>query len=300
MDESYVSFKDMKKRIIFIGAGKVAWHLSYALNKKGYVISGIASRKKSSAEKLAGKFAVECTTNPESIVKDADIIFITTPDSEIKKVVTNLCKNGVLRKKQLIIHTSGLMSIKILDCVKKSGALPLSMHPIYSFSSRSLSKDLLSGVWFILEGDSEAIEQGEKIVRMLGGKSFIIEGEKKSLYHLALVFASNFFVGVEDMAVELLLSCGIEKKDVLELIKPLVQVTEKNIWEKGTTGALTGPVERGDIETIKKHLELLSKQKQSFKKTYLELCKHLLKMVEEKGNIEKENIQAMRKMLNDK
>jgi len=287
----------MKKKIVFVGAGKVAWHLSHILRNKEYLICGVSSKKKSSAKTLASRFNANFTTKPEVIVKDTDIIFITTPDSEIEKVVKNLCTKKVLRKKQLVIHTSGLLGTKILDCVKKFGSYALSMHPAFSFSSRSYKKNELSGVWFVLDGAPEAIKMGERIVRSFGGKSLVLESGKKPLYHLALVFASNFFVGLENMAIDLLLKCGIKKKDAAKLIKPLVEVKEKNIWERGTHKALTGPVERGDIETMKKHLVLLSKHKRSFKKTYKELSKHLMSMVEKRGEIEREKIELMKEFI---
>ena len=287
----------MKKRVVFIGAGKVAWYLSHALHKKDYIISGISSRKKASAKKLAVRFFAEFSSHPEDIVENADIIFITTPDSEIKRVVQALCKKKVLRKKQLVIHTSGLLSARILDCVKKYDSLPLSIHPTFSFSSRSFNENKLTGVWFVLEGDAVPIRLGKRIVRDLNGKSLVIESSEKSLYHLALVFASNFFVGIEDIAIDILKECGIKKRDAVKLIKPLVEVTQKNVWEKGTQEALTGPVDRGDIETIRKHLKLLSKHARSYKKAYLELSKHLIKIVEEKGEVGKEKMRLMKKTL---
>ena len=287
----------MKKRVVFIGAGKVAWHLSHALHKEGYVISGISSRKRSSAKKLADKFGCDFTIRSEKIDNNANIIFITTPDSEIEKVAQTLCKEQVLRKKQIVIHTSGLLGTKILDCVKNYGAFALSMHPTFSFSSRTFSKDILTGVWFVLEGDGESIRLGKRIVRDLGGQPLVIASKKKPLYHLALVFASNLFVGIEDLAIDILIRCGIERKDALKLIKPLVEVTQKNVWERGTQKALTGPIERGDVETIKRHLALLKRHKKSFDKTYKELSKHLLEMVEKKGKVGKDKIRLMKKTL---
>lgn len=288
----------MEKRVVFIGAGKVAWHLSCAMSKSGYAITGIASSKQSSARKLAEKLGAKWATEPENIIKEADIIFITTPDSEIEKVAVDLCQKNVIRKKQLFIHTSGLLTSKVLKCIRKHGGLTLSMHPAYSFSQRSFSEEILSGIWFILEGDSTSIELGKEIVGRLKGKMLVIDPEKKPLYHLALVFASNFFVCIEDMAVEILLKCGIKKGDALKLIKPLIEVTKKNIWEKGTTDALTGPIERGDIDTIKKHLTLLVKGNRSYNKIYREISKHLLKMVEQKRNIKQDNINTMKEILN--
>ncbi len=289
----------MKGKVTFIGAGNVAWNLSHALHESGYRISGISSRKKSSAKKLAAKFRCAFTTEPTHITQNSDIVFITTPDSAINEIVTALCAEKSLNRNQLIVHTSGLLSVKAMHCVKKCGAIPLSMHPAFSFSSPLFKKNEFKGVYFVLEGSSTAVEKGKRIVRNLGGKSIIIARGMKPLYHIALVFASNLFVGIEDMAVNLLSQCGIEEKDARNLIKPLVEVTEKNIWEKGTLKALTGPVEREDVETVKKHLSTLTKYEHAYKKVYTELSKHLVTMVEKKGEVDKKTLWIMRKMLSD-
>jgi len=289
----------MKKKIVFIGAGKVAWHLSCALSKKGYAISGIASRKKLSAKKLADKFNTAWSDKPEEIVKDADIIFITTPDAEVRGVVQNLCSRRVIKRKQLVIHTSGVLGVREIKCVEKFGALALSMHPGFPFSSKSYKKDELRGVFFVLEGSKKAVRIGKEIVHKLGARSLMIEEKSKAIYHLALIFASNFFVGVEDMSVELLQKCGIKRNDALELLKPLIEVTKSNIFKQGTRNALTGPIERGDVETVKKHLALLKRYQNSFEKIYKEISRYLLVMVEEKGKIKQEKIKTIRDLLND-
>ena len=285
--ESCDNLQGMKKKIVFIGAGKVAWHLSYALHNNGYIISGIASRRKSSAEELANKLNTKWSTKPEEIVNDANIIFITTQDKEIEGMVKNLCIRKVINRSQLVVHTSGLLTAKVLGCVEKFGALPLSIHPCLSFADRFYKADEMQGVFFAIEGGKEAVKRGRAIVRKIGGKPFTITSVKKPLYHLALVFASNLFVGIEDIAVELLQKCGIKKRDALKLIQPLVVATEKNIFEKGTLDALTGPIERGDVDTIKKHLALLKKQKRSFDNIYKELSEYLLTMVKKRGKLQK-------------
>jgi predicted short-subunit dehydrogenase-like oxidoreductase (DUF2520 family) len=134
-------------------------------------------------------------------------------------------------------------------------------------------------------------------VKALKGKSMVIPAEKKALYHLALVFASNLFVGIEDMSIELLTECGMTRKAARELILPLVSSTFRSIEEKGTRKALTGPVERGDIATVRKHLSVLSRHKRAYKKTYVELSKHLARMVSEKGELPKETIRHIKRLL---
>jgi predicted short-subunit dehydrogenase-like oxidoreductase (DUF2520 family) len=287
----------MGKKVVFIGAGNVAFHLSHALSEKGYRISGIFSKKKSSAKRLASSFRANYAIHFDDSITDSDLLFITTPDGEIEKVAKDLCKAKVIRRNHLLIHTSGLLGVESLTSVEKFGAIPLSMHPAYSFSSRSYKKNELKGVWFVLEGTQRAISEGKKITRVLGGKTLVLRKGRKHLYHLALVFASNLFVGIEDISLTLLEKCGIKKRDGLEVIRPLVGVTEKNIWKKGTEKALTGPIERGDIETIEGHLKSLSHHARSYKKVYMDLSRHLLKLVESKGEVDKKTLRKLREIL---
>ena len=288
----------MKERIAFIGAGNVAWHLSHALHAVGYPISAIVSKKKASAKKLARRFAAPYATDPADIIGSETCLFLTTPDAAITALAKHLCAKKLLKRNQLVVHTSGLLSTEAIKEVEKLDALPLTMHPACSFSSRSYSRNEFQGVWFALQGSKAALQRGKQMVRAVKGKPIVIAADKKPLYHLALVFASNLFVGIEDMSIELLNKCGITRKVAGELILPLVTSTFNNMHIKGTRKALTGPVERGDIATLKKHLAVLSKHKRAYRKTYLELSMHLLHMVEEKGELPKETIKAIKQLLN--
>jgi predicted short-subunit dehydrogenase-like oxidoreductase (DUF2520 family) len=288
----------MKEPIAFIGAGNVAWHLSHALSAAGYPITAIASKRRSSAKKLAQCFSAAYGTDVATIIgNDEACLFITAPDSAIASIAHYLCRKRLLRKNQLVVHTSGLFGTRVINCVKAFDSLPLSMHPAYSFSSRSHSKNEFHDVWFVLQGSKAALRRGKEMVKAVKGKHTVIAEAKKPLYHLALVFASNLFVGIEDMSIELLAKCGITRKAAQELVVPLVNSTFQDIQTKGTRDALTGPMERGDIATIKKHLAALAEQKRAYRKTYLELSRHLARMVEEKGELPKETIRDIKKLL---
>jgi predicted short-subunit dehydrogenase-like oxidoreductase (DUF2520 family) len=251
----------------------------------------------SSAKRLAMRFRAAHASDTAAIIDNETCLFITVPDTEIHGVAEYLCRKKLLRKNQLVAHVSGIYGTEVIRCVAKLNALPLSIHPASTFSSRSYLKDEFKGIWCALQGSEKALTRGRQMVRALKGKPFILPAEKKPLYHLALVFASNLFVGIEDISIELLTGCGMTKKAAKGLIFPLVSSTLKNIDAKGTRKALTGPVERGDIVTIKKHLTVLSKHQRAFEKTYLELSKHLAHMVEEKGELPKETIRDIRKLL---
>jgi predicted short-subunit dehydrogenase-like oxidoreductase (DUF2520 family) len=286
----------MEERVAFIGAGNVAWHLSHALDAAGYTISAIASRKRSSAKRLASCFSAAYAKDPADIISNETHIFITTPDEAIAAVARHLCKKELLSRNQLVVHTSGLHGTALIKCVRKKGALPLSMHPALSFSSSSYVKDEFQGVWFALQGSKEALQKGKRMVRAVNGKQVVLTPDKKPLYHLALVFASNFFVGIEDISIELLKECGVTRTAAKKLILPLVYTTLNNIQTQGTRKALTGPVERGDTAILKKHLATLSKHKRAYKKTYLELSKHLTRMVNKKGELPKGTIRELKQL----
>lgn len=287
----------MKERIAFIGAGNVAWHLSHALHEAGYEISAIVSRKKTSAKKLAQCFLASAGSDPGPLLSRETCLFITTPDTAIAATATLLCRKRLLKKNQLVVHTGGVYGTEVLDCVAGMDALPLAMHPAASFPSRSHTKNEFSDIWFALQGGTSALKRGERMVRALGGKSLVLDAGKKPLYHLSLVFASNLFIGLEDISIELLTKCGMTRKAAKELILPLVTSTLRNIEEKGTKKALTGPIERGDMATLEKHLSALAKYTQDYQKTYRALSRHLANMMEEKGELSPETLRSIKRLL---
>ncbi len=259
-------------KIAIIGAGAVGTTFAVALYQKGCRIVGIASRTGQSAHRCGSLVnCTLCSTDPVEVAKVANVILISTPDQVIKQVCDQIAAGGGFQKGDIVIHLSGALGSDILGSAKREGAYPLALHPVQTFPKGQVSIDALPGCYFSLEGDEEALKFGQRLVEQLGGKAVIIAAEAKPLYHAALCTASNYLVTITDLAVEMLGRMGIEKGEALKMIGPLTWSTVRNLEGVGLPGALTGPVSRGDLQTVQRHLEII----QRFLPEYLEIYKKL-------------------------
>ena len=150
-----------------------------------------------------------------------------------------------------------------MSAVKVKEALVVSFHPMKSFSDPALSVENYAGTYCAMEGDAEALRILEPIFNSMGSITYQIDKEKKSLYHAAGVFASNYLVTLSQQAVNCLTEAGVEEQMALNVIISLMKGTVSNL-EKSMSPreALTGPIKRGDVSTIKKHLSAFSDSKQ--------------------------------------
>lgn len=274
-----------KPKVAVVGAGKVGSALAILLNRRGYPVAGIASRSISSARRAAWELNARYTDKPEEVTRDADVVFITTPDREIAAVAGDIAKRGGFRSGQVVFHTSGAHSADEAGAARRSGALVASMHPLQSFADVKMAVKNLPGSYFALEGDKEALPLAEQIVKDLGGKSFFIAAKDKALYHAAAVIASNYLVSLMHLATGLCGHFGLPREEAFQALSPLVLGTINNISRVGPAAALTGPVARGDGTTLKGHLEVLKKAGDLELDIYCKLGLYTVKVALEKGSI---------------
>jgi len=246
--------------VSIIGAGNLGTALGSALSQKGYRIKALSCRTLSSARKslqIVGEG--KALTDNTQAAKQGKLIFICVPDNEIGKVIKKLSGSTIPWKEKYVFHCSGLVSVEVLKPLRTKGALTASFHPVQSFSQKKGGPKQFEGIYFGLEGDARALELAEKIAGHLGGYSIIIKGKDRALYHAACSVASNFFIVLLDVAVSLLKFIGFEEKTASKIVLPLIQGTLQNVKELDLESSLTGPVIRGDQESVKQHLEALQK-----------------------------------------
>ncbi|WP_082325746.1 Rossmann-like and DUF2520 domain-containing protein [Ruminococcus flavefaciens] len=244
---------DMK--IGFIGAGKVGFSLGKYLAEKGMDISGYYSRSEMSAHEAAEFTGSELFLSPERLIINSDAVFITVPDGEIKNTYLSLPKE-LLCGKQLC-HCSGAMSAEeAFPGIAECGAKGTSVHPLFPVSSRTESYKELGNAFFCIEGD--CADEWSSIFSSVGNHTRIISSGIKSRYHAACSVASNLVCGLIEESISLLEQCGFNEKEALTALEPLVISNIRRIFAVGPTAALTGPVERNDVSTVKKHLSCIS------------------------------------------
>jgi predicted short-subunit dehydrogenase-like oxidoreductase (DUF2520 family) len=245
-----------KSNIIIVGAGKIAYSLTNALIKAGYNVDTIISRKLSSAKLLAKRFQIQNFYNDlGSIPKKSQIFFLSVPDTKIEEVARKLSKQNFDFKDSLFIHLSGALNIDVLKNLKKKHSKTASFHILQSFPAKKIIE---------LSGNYAAIETGEAVTKKfmfnLAGDldmlSFEIKSSEKSNYHLASVLSSNFLV------INMFIANQIyENENFIDILYPIMLRTLQNTKNLGVSNALSGPIDRGDLKTIKNHLAAIKKIK---------------------------------------
>ncbi len=248
--------RKQKTCVSIIGAGRLGTALAVALERQQYRIESLVARRaqkaRNAARLLDGKPQVLAAKQLPSL-HPADVFLITVPDDQIADVAAQL---SGLEFDATALHTSGALSADVLAPLRKQGWHTGSIHPLISVSD---SDTALEGAFWSVEGDATALRTGKAIVRDLGGQSFSIRSEDKPLYHAAAVMVSGNVVALFDVALEMLMQCGLDRKTARAILLPLIASTIRSLETKDTAHALTGTFSRGDVETVRRHLAALEK-----------------------------------------
>lgn len=245
-------------KITFIGAGKVGRSFGYYLKNNGFDIVGYFSKSRQSQELAAGETSSR-SLNEIEVVNEADVIFITTPDSEIEKVCEYFSSRVYFNSGHSVVHMSGGLSSEVLKSAGSQGASIFSLHPLQSFAQVDKAVEDLKNTFFTLEGKGDK----SRILSLLEGinnRYVEIYPEKKALYHAAASIASNYLVALANISLKLLQECGFSRAQAREVAGTLMGGTIKNIEDYDTVEALTGPIARGDNYTVEKHIKVLKEQ----------------------------------------
>jgi predicted short-subunit dehydrogenase-like oxidoreductase (DUF2520 family) len=280
-----------------IGAGRVGTSFGCALIEKGFRIEAFSCRNRSSLEE-SFRFLKEGTPSVDIIqtAGQVEILIISVPDDEIKNVCEELASSPLTWKKRLVIHCSGLLSSQILEPLKKKGAWTASAHPIYSFPKKSSSPEVFKDIYFGLEGEEEGLARTKTIVQKLGSRHLILRARDKVLYHTACSMASNFLIPLLGIAFDLFDHLDIQEEVSSQALLPLVQGTLQNVKKLNVSSSLTGPLVRGDLMSIQKHLDALE-EFPSYLEIYCHLALQILEIITKEKNLPPQKIKALKKML---
>lgn len=293
----HANSQPMKPSVALIGAGLAGSSLLLGLQRVGFEVIGVASRTRQSAERCVGLLEGDVPiAAAETLVQQADWVIIATPDDVITTLCEQLAEAG-WRSGQWVCHLSGALHSGALAPASAQGAKVLSMHPVQTFADPENGADSLAGTFFTLEGDAQAIAAARQAVAELGGYAIEIEAQQKPLYHAALCVASNYLVSLADTAVQFLVQAGIEEEQALPMILPLMNGAMGNLHTVGLPNALTGPISRGDANTIDKHLAFLEEEAPGFLPFYQELGRHTQRVAKAKGKQNPEGAKRLETLL---
>ena len=277
--------------VVFIGGGRAGTSFAKVLQETDKfdvkAITCLTEQEAEDSARFIGNIEYIGTDNKKAI-EYGSIIFITTPDDIINKVADEIAENYNLKNKY-IFHISGSRSSDILSNCKSKGAYIGSIHPLQALPSFEKGAENIKKAYFCIEGDKNAVKMGQEIVASINNQFFTIDSNLKGLYHAAAVFASNYINATCFEAYSIFKQLGIEEDTILEIIKPLIKGTVNNIEELGIINSLTGPISRGDINTIENHLNSFLKYRKDDLPLYKELAKKTveLSMLKEKDRRDK-------------
>lgn len=266
-----------RQRIGFIGAGKAGVSLGSYFASKRLVISGYSSRTMESALSAARITASEAFPSLKQLTDHSDIIVISTPDDALPAVWKELRTLDL--EGRILAHLSGSLSSDIFEGIGQKGASGYSVHPMFAFSGSDGSFEGLQDASFTLEGTEERIGEVMELFKITGNKTLVIKKEHKTLYHASNVMVSNLVIALVSAGCRSFERCGVLGGDPLSALFPLIRCNIDNISGRGLPGALTGPAERNDINTVRKHLDVLDEEERTI---YILLTEKLVELAGEK------------------
>ena len=261
------TFPTARPTIAIIGAGRLGQALAIALQSSGYPILALVARRRQKAEKaaaLVGKGSgkakpLALTASQLAELPETDLILIATPDDVIAATARTLSTLWCHDRRSTVLHTSGALSSETLRPLAEKRFETGSIHPLVSISEPVSGAAALRGAFFCVEGTGRAKRLAAGIVHDLHGSSFTIKPKDKALYHAAAVMAAPHLTALVDLATEMLSACGLSKRKAQQVFLPLLESTVNNLMISSPQQALTGTFARGDIATVRRHLQALSR-----------------------------------------
>jgi predicted short-subunit dehydrogenase-like oxidoreductase (DUF2520 family) len=277
----------------FIGAGTVGTALAVRLSSRGYPIVAVSSRSRTSAENLARAVNGCRVFDNQGVADNAQLVFVTTPDDFIASVVSQIRWHPG----QSVVHCSGAASTDILQPAKELGAQVGAFHPLQTFASAKQAIENIPGSTFTLEAEEPLLNTLKDMATALDGHWVKLKASDKVLYHASAVIACNYLVTLVKLATDLWQTFNIPPRQATQALLPLLRGTIHNIETVGIPQCLTGPIARGDIGTIKKHLNALEKTVPTLLSTYRELGLQTIPIALAKGRINQSQAQELQATL---
>ena len=278
----------------FIGVGKVGSAFGIRLAERGYQVVACRDIKPEEAARFAGAVS-GCHIMPtaQSLADECDFVFITTPDDIIAEVAAAVR----WRSRQTVVHCSGANTVDVLEAVKHAGGGVGAIHPLNTFASLAQSLENLVGGHFTLEAEEPVLSTLKKMATDLEGDYATLPAASKPLYHAAGAFSCNYLYTLVDIATRLWQHFGIDQAEATEACLPILSGTLKNIEHVGFPGCLTGPIARGDIGTIEKHLMALETHEPSIVPLYKALGRATIPIALAKGTLSQDRAEGLNGLL---
>jgi predicted short-subunit dehydrogenase-like oxidoreductase (DUF2520 family) len=282
-----------------ISAGRVGSVLGAALARAGHHLIGVSAVSQASLRRAEELLPDVPVLDPPDVAQAADLLLLAVPDDELAGLVRGLAATGSLRAGQIVVHTSGAHGVGALAPAAEVGALCLALHPVMTFTGRAedLMRMTAASVGVTAADDDEvAWSVGEALVVEMDADPVRIPEHVRPLYHAALAHGANHLVTLVAECTDLLRSAGVSGGE--RLLGPLLSAALDNALRHGDR-ALTGPVSRGDVGTVRKHLDVLAREAPEVLPSYRVLARRTADRAEAAGLLRSEAATEVRTTLEE-
>ena len=240
-----------RTRVGVVGAGRVGAVLAAALRAAGHEVVAVAGESPASRTRIETLLPGVRVDKPSAVARSCDLLLLTVPDDMLGNVVAMLSASGAIRAGQRVVHTSGKHGLTVLQPAADLGAEVLAMHPAMTFTGTDVDLGRLAGCVYGVTATLDTHQLARDLVADLGGTIVWVPEDRRTLYHAGLAHGANHLVTLVAQAMDLLRASGAE--DPAATLRPLLNAALDNALSYGSA-ALTGPVVRGDVETVRAHL----------------------------------------------
>lgn len=281
-----------------IGAGRVGAVLTAALHQAGHPIAAVAGESDASRTRIETLLPGARVDKPTAVARAADLLLLTVPDDALDNVVKMLVASGAIHAGQYVVHTSGRHGIDVLRPAVETGAHGIALHPAMTFTGTDLDLGRLAGCVYGATAQPGEQPVVEELVRELEGRVVWIEESHRALYHAALAHGANHLVTLVSQAMDVLRAAG--STDPAGTLRPLLTAALDNVLTYGDA-ALTGPIVRGDVETVRTHLASITAagQPRSTLESYVAMARATANHAVADGRLEPRRAAALVEVLND-
>ncbi len=276
-------------KVAIIGSGRVGSALAVLLGRQKFSEVLVFDRNPEKLNLLQEQFNAQITASADmkAAIAAADLVFLAVQDRYIQDLAQEIKHRfaNVDLTRHFFAHLSGSLTSSALQPLADSGAVTFSLHPLQSLADVAGAVAGLAGSYFSFEGDVRALPLAESIVRVLVGHLVQLNAADKALYHAAAVVSSNFFIVLEEMAINLMRGIGVDAGTARQMLLPLIRGSFENLERIAPVEALTGPIVRGDDATVAAHIAALSEKCPDYLAAYRLLAQLNVELAQQKSGV---------------
>lgn len=263
--------------VAIVGPGRVGTALAAALAQAGHRVVAVGGGSDGSRQRFAARIAgVPTSADPAEAVRAAGLVLLCVPDGALEGLVAHIARSDAVRAGARVVHVAGALGIGVLRRAELAGARVAACHPAQTFPSGEVDLDRLVGTAWGVTARPDDRAWARALVTDLGGEPFDVPDDRRVLYHAGLAMASGGAGAAVALARQALLAARVA--DPARMLAPLAEASVANALERGAE-ALTGPVARGDVGTVRRHLDQLDADAPSLADSYRRLSRVVLDLV---------------------